>query len=254
MLIDINSLPGIVDPSVANSNSSLVSSLDHVMGQNTLLGLVLVLVGHICQFFTIHSFPIPLRKTGGITYVENKDAKLRLGQVLATTHSLTSSLNILLELLDGVFKSGSGIIDLVDNEDALANQVLHLTQGSEVEPLGTGDLFANLLNLGILAERLVQRQADSLNGDIGRAGLLEERSQDTGGDVAAAADGNHQLGLELTQKTVGRLLAQLVDLESASIMVSKFVANQTCLLSYDVAVAQMRSWTMLLQLHLHHCR
>lgn len=160
--------------------------------------------------------------------MENKDAKLCLGQVLATTHSLTSSLDILLELLDGVFKSGSGIIDLVDNEDALADQVLHLTEGSKVEPLGTGDLFANLLDLGILTEGLVQRQANSLNGDVGKAGLLEERSQDTGGDVAAAADGNHELGLELTQKTVGRLLAQLVDLErraswSASLSQPKLV-------------------------------
>lgn len=142
--------------------------------------------------------------------MENKDAKLRLG--LVTTHALTSRLDILLELLDGVFQGRSGVVDLVDNEDALADQVLHLAQGSEVEPLGTGDLLADLLDLGILAEGLVQGQANGLDGNVGRPGPLEERSQDPGGNVAAAADGNHELGLELAQKTVGRLLAQLVDL------------------------------------------
>lgn len=43
VLIDVDGLPGIVDPLVAASDGSQVSVVDHVLGQLALLVLVLVL-------------------------------------------------------------------------------------------------------------------------------------------------------------------------------------------------------------------
>ena len=142
--------------------------------------------------------------------MQDEDAELGLGGV--GTNALARSLDILLELLDGVLESGTGVIDLVDDQDALADKVVHLAEGAEVEPLGAGDLGANLLNLGIATELLVEGETNSLDGDVGRAGLLEEGSQDTGGDVATTADSDDQLGLEL-EELDGGLLAQVVHLK-----------------------------------------
>lgn len=133
-------------------------------------------------------------------------------------------LDIFLQLLDGVFQRRPGVINFVYDEDALSDQVLHATQTAEVQPLGAGDLVANLLDgtggggaaLGVvLGELLVQRQADGLDGDVGAARLLQERSENASGDVATAADGDHEVGLEGVQDLDGRLLAQLVDLQKA---------------------------------------
>lgn len=123
-------------------------------------------------------------------------------------------LDILLQLLDGVLEGGAGVVDLIDNQDALADQVGHLAQSGQVEPLGARDLGAGGLDIGIRlgAQGLVQREADGLDGDVGAAGLLEERAQDARGHVAAAADGNHQLRLEVGQDLGRGLLAQLVHL------------------------------------------
>lgn len=142
--------------------------------------------------------------------MEDKDAKLSLGQL--TTHLLTGSFDILLELADSVLEGSAGIVDLVDNEDALTNEVLHLAESGEIEPLGAGDLCAGDLDLGVAAELFVEAEADGLDGDVGGTGLLEERAEDAGGDVAAAADGDDEVGLELVQELFGRLLAQLVHL------------------------------------------
>lgn len=141
--------------------------------------------------------------------MENKDAKLGLGGIRADL--LAGLLDILLQLLDGVLERRPGVVDLVHDQDALADEVSHLAQGREIEPLGAGDLCANLLDLAV-AERLVQREADGLDGDVGRSGLLEERAQDSRRDVAAAADGDHELRLEVLEDLGSGLLAQLVDL------------------------------------------
>ena len=140
--------------------------------------------------------------------MEDKDTELGLG--LVTTHLLAGLLDILLELLDSIFKSGTSIIDLVDNQDALTNEVLERTKGSQIEPLGTGNLGSGSFNLGIISELLVQGQTNGLDGDVGRAGLLKERSQDTGRDVTTTSDGDHELGLEFGEELGGRLLAELV--------------------------------------------
>jgi hypothetical protein len=47
VLLNVNGLPGIADPLVTDSARSVVAALgDHVVRQNALLGLVLVLPAH----------------------------------------------------------------------------------------------------------------------------------------------------------------------------------------------------------------
>ena len=143
--------------------------------------------------------------------MENENGKLGLEVAPDLGAGL---LDVLLQLLDGVLEGGARVVDLVDDQDAFADQVRHLAQGSQVEPLGARDLGADGLDLDVdgLGQALVQGQADGLDGDVGAAGLLEERAQDAGGHVAAAADGDHQLRLEVGQDLRRGLLAQLVHL------------------------------------------
>ena len=147
----------------------------------------------------------------GGTYMENEDGEL--GVLAAET--LAGDLDILLELADGVVEGGAGVVDLVDDQDALADQVAHLAERGQVEPLGAGDLSARGLDDRVGAgggELLVEREADGLDGDVGVAGALEEGAQDTSGNVAAAADGDHELRVEGLEDLGSDLLAELVDL------------------------------------------
>lgn len=43
MLVNVDGLPGVVDPDVANSLGSGVTGSEHIIGELPLLGLVLVL-------------------------------------------------------------------------------------------------------------------------------------------------------------------------------------------------------------------
>ena len=144
--------------------------------------------------------------------MQHEDAELCLGVLALESQLLPGGLNVLLQLLDGVLEGGAGVIDLVDDEDLLAYEVLHLAEAGQVEPLGAGDLLPRLLDDAV-AEGLVEREADGLDGDVGAAGLLEEGAQDAGGHVAPAADGDHEVGLEVVEDVGGGLLAELVDLE-----------------------------------------
>jgi hypothetical protein len=83
--------------------------------------------------------------------------------------------------------------------------------------------------VGAGAELFVEGETDGLDGDVGRAGLLEEGPgvvlswcvgnavglrvpENARGDIASTADGDHEVGLELIEDLVRRFLAQLVDL------------------------------------------
>jgi hypothetical protein len=57
-----------------------------------------------------------------------------------------------------------------------------------------------------------------LDGDVGGPGLLEEGAQDAGGHVAAATNGDHEVGLEFIEDLVSCFLAQLVDLERGCVL------------------------------------
>lgn len=107
------------------------------------------------------------------TYVQNVNEEV--GLLALTAKLLLSQVHILLQLTHGVLQGGAGVVNLIDDEDVLADQVGHLER-AQVEPLCTGDLGAGYL-LGIVAaEVLVEGQTDGLDGDVGVTGALEERS------------------------------------------------------------------------------
>ena len=144
--------------------------------------------------------------------MENKDAELCLG--LFTTQPLPGSLNILLKLLNGVLESCAGVVNLINDEHLLADKVLHLANGREIKPLGARDLCTGGLDdaVALFSEGLVQGETDRLDGNIGRAGLLQEAAENARRDVTATANGDHELGLEVGEDLLGGLLAQLVHL------------------------------------------
>lgn len=153
------------------------------------------------------------RVCGESTYVEDKDAELGLGRVGPHLHA--RGLDVLLQLPNRVLERRPRVVDLVHDEDVLPDEVLNLAEGAHVEPLGAGDLCAGDLDLdgaGDLGEGLVEREADGLDRDVGAVGALEEGAEDAGGDVAAAADGDHEVGLAGGEDLGGGLLAELVDL------------------------------------------
>ena len=80
--------------------------------------------------------------------------------------------------------------------------------------MGSGDFCAGLLDLVVGGEGLVEGEADCLDGDVWVAGLFEEGAEDAGGDVAAAADGDHEVGFEVGEDAVGGILAEFVHLEN----------------------------------------
>jgi len=107
------------------------------------------------------------------TYVQHVNEEV--GLLALTAKLLPSQLHVLLQLTHGVFQGRAGVVNLVDDEDVLADQVGHLER-AQVEPLCTGDLGSRDL-LGIItAEVFVEGQADSLDGDVGLTGALEEGS------------------------------------------------------------------------------
>jgi hypothetical protein len=108
-----------------------------------------------------------------VTYVQ--DVNEEVGLLALTAKLLLSQLHILLQLAHGVLQGSAGVVNLVDNENVLADQVGHLER-AQVEPLCAGDLGAGDL-LGIVtAEVLVEGQTDGLDGDVGVTGALEEGS------------------------------------------------------------------------------
>lgn len=154
---------------------------------------------------------------------ENKE----VGLLALPTKLLLRKLDILLKLTDGILERRPRVVDLIDDENVLADQVGHL-QRAEIQPLCAGDLGTGDF-LGVAAtEILVEGQADGLDGDVGITLALEERParrvksvqgpllysvvsldvpEDASGDVATAADGDHKVRVEGIQDLIGRGLA-----------------------------------------------
>ena len=150
---------------------------------------------------------------------------------------LLGLLNVLLQLAYCILQGCPSVVNLINDKDVLANQVGHLER-AQVQPLCSGDLGARDLLRVTATEILVKRQADSLDGDIGVAGALQERPvearsldlmfswQNRGGNpmvayyipknagrnIATTADSNHQIGVEILQDGVCRLLAKFMHL------------------------------------------
>lgn len=195
MVLDVEGLPRVTDPHIFNCSCCVVSIPgQHVVGQGALLWLVLV--------------------------VEYEDAELGLS---LHTELLSCGLDVLLQLLDGILERSPGVVDLINDEDTLANEVLHAAQTTEVKPLCAGDGVANLLNstgcgstaLGVcLGKLFVQGEADSLDGNVGRSGSLEEGSKDSCGNVTTATNGNHKVRVKGLEDLDGTLLTERVHLQS----------------------------------------
>ena len=104
--------------------------------------------------------------------MEHEDAK---GGLLPFAALLArDGVNVLLQLLDRVLERGARVVDLVDDQDVPADEVRH-GQRAQVQPLRARDGLAGLLDAVRLAQVLVEREPDSLDWDVGGAGLLEER-------------------------------------------------------------------------------
>lgn len=157
--------------------------------------------------------------------MQHKNRKPRL--LPRPPQPLPRSLHILLQLPNGILQRRPRIIHLVHNQHVLPHKITHL-QARQIEPLRPRDFCAGLFDgIGVVVvvvggrggggggggrERFVEGEADGLDGDVGAAGAFEEGAEDAGGDVAAAADGDHEVGLEGGEDLGGGGLTQFVDL------------------------------------------
>jgi hypothetical protein len=120
---DLLSFPRIADPVVGKGNgSNVVVGLDHFLRKSAPLGLVLV--------------------------VQDEDGEG--GLLGGATKLLGGSIDILLQLAHGVLEGCACVVDLVNDENVLADQVGHL-EGGQVQPLCAGDLCAGNLFGGLCA-------------------------------------------------------------------------------------------------------
>jgi len=77
--------------------------------------------------------------------MKNEDTELRrLAAELGPRH-----LDVLLELLDGVFERRARVVHLVNDQNPLAHQTAHLAQRAQIQPLRARHLCAGLLDVGI---------------------------------------------------------------------------------------------------------
>lgn len=85
-------------------------------------------------------------------------------------------LHILLQLPNRIFKGRPSIIDLINNENILANQIGHF-ETTQIEPLRSGDFCAgDFFGVVGAAEVFVEGESDGLDGDVGLVGAFEEGS------------------------------------------------------------------------------
>lgn len=111
---DLLSFPRVADPEIGKGDGgNVVVGLDHFLRKSASLNLVLV--------------------------VQDKDRES--GLFGGAAELLSSLIDVLLQLAHGVLESGAGVVDLVNDEDVLADQVGHLER-RQIEPLRTGDLGA----------------------------------------------------------------------------------------------------------------
>lgn len=103
--------------------------------------------------------------------MKDKDEEVCL--LSLTAELLLSHLQVLLQLTDCILQGCPGVIDLVDNEDVLANKIGHLER-AKIEPLCPGHLGSGNLFGVATTQVLIERQTDSLNGNVGLAGTLKE--------------------------------------------------------------------------------
>ena len=142
-LLYAHCFPGIVDPHITDCLCGEVLALfDHLLGQCTLLGLVLILQAKAhSQISNLLSSLQVVRSSSCTTHMQHENAKRSL--LRRSSQNLCRLLDILLQLTNSIFESSTCVIDLVDDQHALANQIGHL-EAAKVEPLRTRHSGTNL--------------------------------------------------------------------------------------------------------------
>ena len=114
--------------------------------------------------------------------MQHKDKKLRFPDRFPTGSDELFSFpfDVLLELAHGVLERSAGVVDLVHDQDVLADQAGHLQRG-QIEPLRARDFGAGLLDrvIGLVGgcgcgcgcggrgEGFIEGEPNGLDGDIG---------------------------------------------------------------------------------------
>lgn len=97
-----------------------------------------------------------------------------------------------------------------DNDEDPPAEEGPAAKSREVEPLGADDLLAELL-LGSLTELLVEREPDSLDGDVLLSLSLAEGAHDARGEESTAADGDKEVRPDEVRETTDGSDADRVD-------------------------------------------
>jgi hypothetical protein len=116
VLVDIGGLPRIANPHIRNGDCSQIAIVvKHILGKMTLLVLVLVM-----------------------------QHKYREFGLLGSTRLLTCLLDVLFQLTNSILEGGASVVNLIHDQDVLANQVGHFERG-KIQPLCAGDFGTRLL-------------------------------------------------------------------------------------------------------------
>jgi len=91
------------------------------------------------------------------------------------TQLLLCKLYILLQLADGVLERRPGVVNLIDDQDILADQICHL-EGAKIQPLRASDLGAGNFLRVTAAQILIEGESNGLDRDIGLTRALKEGS------------------------------------------------------------------------------
>lgn len=89
-----------------------------------------------------------------------------VGLLTLATELLLCLLYILLELAHSILQGCPGVVNLVHNQDVLANQVGHFER-AQVQPLCASDLGARNLLCITTTQVLIEGQTDGLDGNVG---------------------------------------------------------------------------------------
>jgi hypothetical protein len=148
----------------------IAARFHHISRENSLLGLVLVLLVDLVS--SLASIVKPNASCPRITYVKHKDKEVRL--LSLASKLLLCLLDVLLELANRILQSSPGVVDLIYNKDVLANEICHL-QRTEVQPLCPSHLGSRNLFGVATAKILIERKTDGLDRNVRFASTLEER-------------------------------------------------------------------------------
>lgn len=105
------------------------------------------------------------------THMQNKDGERSL--LSFPTQLFLCKLYILLKLTDSILEGRPGVVDLINDQDVLANQIRHL-EGAKIQPLRACNLCSRHFLRVTATQVLIERESDGLNRDVGVTRTLKE--------------------------------------------------------------------------------